>query len=379
MYNTDNQIQNFETMPGENKANISPEKAEELAQNAEAWENAMADFTEATESVEEAAELGDDARLEEAEEAQELAEDTLKEINEEQAADLQDAKAASPENDFTPRLNDPSNPVAHAFDEAWRDGQGGISLENAYDGIRTQNSAESIQVAAQQIQPEIATITRENSNTGDASVEAREDGVSEDAAEKQNLEEISEAATAIAIGAQAEAEQAVQDLNYNRITDSSNAESSLAKAEAELNQLASEARMSQNEQPGETQAQRTSEDILSQAIDMVNDASDEVSEAADRQEERLQEAEERKEEVERLREQRAEEEQETKDKLGEEQNNETIPPIGSEAQDQADDTYANGDIFNTNANDTTNNPEYIDDNTAEQENEDEPPRQSIFG
>jgi len=379
MYNTDNQIQNFETMPGENKANISPEKAEELAQNAEAWENAMADFTEATESVEEAAELGDDARLEEAEKAQELAEDTLKEINEEQAADLQDAKAASPENDFTPRLNDPSNPVAHAFDEAWRDGQGGISLENAYDGIRTQNSAESIQVAAQQIQPEIATITRENSNTGDASVEAREDGVSEDAAEKQNLEEISEAATAIAIGAQAEAEQAVQDLNYNRITDSSSAESSLAKAEAELNQLASEARMSQNEQPGEIQAQRTSEDILSQAIDMVNDASDEVSEAADRQEERLQEAEERKEEVERLREQRAEEEQEAKDQLGEEQNNETIPPIGSEAQDQVDNAYANGDIFNTNAGDTTNNPEYIDDNTAEQENEDEPPRQSIFG
>ena len=379
MYNTDNQIQNFETMPGENKANISPEKAEELAQNAEAWENAMADFNEATESVKEAAELGDDARLEEAEKAQELAEDTLEEINEEQAADLQDAKAASPENDFTPRLNDPSNPVAHAFDEAWRDGQGGVALEDAYDGIRAQNSAESLQVAAQQIEPEVAVITRENSNTGDATIEANEDSVTEEAAEQQNLEEIAEAATAVAIGAKAETEQAVRDLNHNRTEGAASAEASLAEAQAQLSQLQSEAHMSQNEQPGEIQAQRTSENIISEAIDMVDNAANDLEQATDRQEERLQEAEERKEEVRRLQEQRAEEEQEAKDQLDEEHNNETIPPIGSEAQDQADNAYANGDIFNTNADDTTNNPEYIDDNTAEQENQDEPPRQSIFG
>ncbi|GEM_PF-7068365 len=379
MYNTDNQIQNFETLPGESKANVSPEKAQELAENAAAWESAMANYNAASESAQEAIETGDDAMLAEAQQAQAQAQEAVEAANAEQIADIKDIQSVSPDNNMTPRLNNPSNPVAHAFDEAWRDGKGGVALEDAYDGIRAQNSAESLQVAADQIEPEVAVITRENSNTGNATIEANEDGVTEEAAEQQNLEEIAEAATAVAIGAKAETEQAVRDLNHNRTESATSAEASLAEAQAQLSQLQSEAHMSQNEQPGETQAQRTSENIISEAIDMVDNAASDLEQATDRQEERQEEAEEKKEEIRRFEEEQAEiaaAEQQQVETLQEADN--SLPANDQTSQEEAND-YAKGDIFNTHTDDTENNPEYIDDNNAEQEDEYETPRQSIFG
>lgn len=379
MYNTDNQIQSFETLPGESKANVSPEKAQELAENAAAWESAMADYNAASESAQEAIETGDDAMLAEAQQAQAQAQEAVEAANAEQAADIKDIQSTSPDNNMTPRLNNPSNPVAHAFDKAWRNGKGGVALEDAYDGIRAQNSAESLQVAAEQIEPEVAVITRENSNTGNATIEANEDGVTEEAAEQQNLEEIAEAATAVAIGAKAETEQAVQDLNHNRTESATSAEASLAEAQAQLSQLQSEAHMSQNEQPGETQAQRTSENIISEAIDMVDNAASDLEQATDRQEERQEEAEEKKEEIRRFEEEQAEiaaAEQQQVDNLQEAEN--SLPTNDQISPEEAND-YTKGDIFNTHTDDTENNPEYIDDNNAEQEDEYETPRQSIFG
>ncbi|MDO4730077.1 MAG: hypothetical protein Q4A96_02665 [Candidatus Saccharibacteria bacterium] len=379
MYNTDNQIQSFETLPGESKANVSPEKAQELAENAAAWENAMSDYNAASESVDQAIETGDDAMLAEAQQAQQQAQEAVEAANAEQAADIKDIQSVSPDNNMTPRLNSPSNPVAHAFDQAWRDGKGGVALEDAYDGIRAQNSAESLQVAAEQIEPEVAVITRENSNTGNATIEASEDGVTEEAAEQQNLEEIAEAATAVAIGAKAETEQAVQDLNHNRTEGATSAEASLAEAQAQLSQLQSEAHMSQNEQPGEIQAQRTSENIISEAIDMVDNAANDLEQATDRQEERQEEAEEKKEEIRRFEEEQAEiaaAEQQQVESLQEAEN--SLPANNQLSPEEASD-YAKGDIFNTHTDDTENNPEYIDDNNAEQEDEYETPRQSIFG
>ena len=378
MYNTDNQIQSFETLPGESKANVSPEKAQELAENAAAWESAMADYNTASESAQEAIETGDDDMLAEAQQTQQQAQEAVEAANAEQAADIKDIQSVSPDNNMTPRLNNPSNPVAHAFDEAWRNGKGGVALEDAYDGIRAQNSAESLQVAAEQIEPEVAVITRENSNTGNATIEANEDGVTEEAAEQQNLEEIAEAATAVAIGAKAETEQAVRDLNHNRTESATSAEASLAEAQAQLSQLQSEAHMSQNEQPGETQAQRTSENIISEAIDMVDNAASDLEQATDRQEER-QEAEEKKEEIRRFEEEQAEiaaAEQQQAETLQEAEN--SLPANDQISPEEAND-YAKGDIFNTHTDDTENNPEYIDDNNAEQEDEYETPRQSIFG
>lgn len=379
MYNTDNQIQSFETMPGESKANVSPEKAQELAENAAAWENAMADYNAASESVQEAIETGDDAMLAEAQQAQTRAQEAVEAANAEQIADIKDIQSVSPDNNMTPRLNNPSNPVTHAFDEAWRNGKGGVALEDAYNGIRAQNSAESLQVAADQIEPEVAVITRENSNTGNATVEANEDGVTEEAAEQQNLEEIAEAATAVAIGAKAETEQAVQDLNHNRTESATSAEASLAEAQAQLSQLQSEAHMSQNEQPGEIQAQRTSENIISEAIDMVDNAANDLEQATDRQEERQEEAEEKKEEIRRFEEEQAEiaaAKQQQVENLQEAEN--SLPANNQLSPEEAND-FAKGDIFNTHTDDTENNPEYIDDNNAEQEDEYETPRQSIFG
>lgn len=379
MYNTDNQVQSFETLPGESKANVSPEKAQELAENAAAWESAMADYNAASESAQEAIETGDDAMLAEAQQAQAQAQEAVEAANAEQIADIKDIQSTSPDNNMTPRLNNPSNPVAHAFDEAWRNGKGGVALEDAYDGIRAQNSAESLQVAAEQIEPEVAVITRENSNTGNVTIEANEDGVTEEAAEQQNLEEIAEAATAVAIGAKAETEQAVQDLNHNRTESATSAEASLAEAQAQLSQLQSEAHMSQNEQPGETQAQRTSENIISEAIDMVDNAASDLEQATDRQEERQEEAEEKKEEIRRFEEEQAEiaaAKQQQVETLQEAEN--SLPANDQISPEEAND-YSKGDIFNTHTDDTENNPEYIDDNNAEQEDEYETPRQSIFG
>lgn len=386
MYNTDNQVQNFEKMPGENKANISPEQQQELDKNASAWEDAMAEFNQASESTEEAIEAGDDSALEQAREARDDAEQTLQELTEQQGEtvdNILDQQADQQvDNNLTPRLNDPTNPVAHAFDEAWRDGQGnGVSLESAYDGIRQSNSAETIASAAQQIQPEIAHITRENKNTGNATIEANEDGVSEEAAESQNLEEITEAATAVAIGAKAEAEQAVSDLNYGNENAALGVEATLADAQAQLEQLSSESQMSQNEQPGEIQAQRASEDIISQAIDMVNEASSDVSNAAEQAEERKSELEDKQEEIRRLQEEREQNQQELQDAFGD--NISAMNQTNSELPNQAEiDDALKADVFNsaTIANGSAeSNPDFLDDKAPEQDPDDEIPRQSIFG
>ena len=187
------------------------------------------------------------------------------------------------------QLNNTDNIVAEQMQQVWNDGNGGTSLDAAYDDMRGSFSAEDINASAEAIEPEVAnTISENEAKNPDSEGElAFTNNLDQEAAPitdqqqaQTDLYSLTTSAGATAMGAQASAEMAEKSLQQNNdMTAANEAMRDLEEAQKALENIQSEVPTVANQLNQNPLAQDTANATIRDAQRMVAQAQDSLTAA----------------------------------------------------------------------------------------------------
>ena len=234
----------------------------------------------------------------------------------------------SQESEAPNQLNSTDNIVANQMQQVWNNGNGGQTLNSAYDELRGSFTAENIQTSAESIEPEIATTIRENESKGvsseanlalDNNLNPETPSISSHQQDQADLYNLTASAGAAALGAQASAEVAMNELQQNNDENAAEAaKRDLEDAQRTLEDIQSEIPIITSQLHDDPLAESTAESTVRDAQKMIDNAQESLQAAQDAAIERQEVIEENKEAVENLQEQgvQMEEINQTIDKTG---------------------------------------------------------------
>lgn len=205
------------------------------------------------------------------------------------------------------------NIVTNQLREVWNNGNGGQSLEDAYDDLRGSFTAENIKTSADMVETEVSDTIKENSGksmNSEADLAQDNNGspdapsVSDFSQANADLYNLAASAGATALGAQANAETAMAEFaqtNESQSADSvqldlEEAKQALESIQSDIPAIAGQAEQNSSEL-------KTAESILHDAQQMVYDAQASLEAAQEQAEQRQEFIDEHQEEVQDLQDQ----------------------------------------------------------------------------
>lgn len=210
-------------------------------------------------------------------------------------------------------LTSTDNIVTNQLREVWNNGNGGQSLEDAYDDLRGSFTAENIKTSADMVEAEVSDTIKENSGKSmDSEANLAQDNndspdtppVSDFSQANADLYNLAASAGATALGAQANAETAMTEFaqtNESQSADSvqldlEEAKQALESIQSDIPAIAGQAEQNSSEL-------KTAESILHDAQQMVYDAQASLEAAQEQAEQRQEFIDEHQEEVQDLQDQ----------------------------------------------------------------------------
>lgn len=205
------------------------------------------------------------------------------------------------------------NIVTNQLREVWNNGNGGQSLEDAYDDLRGSFTAENIKTSADMVETEVSDTIKENSGKSmDSEANLAQDNndspdappVSDFSQANADLYNLAASAGATALGAQANAETAMAEFaqtNESQSADSvqldlEEAKQALESIQSDIPAIAGQAEQNSSEL-------KTAESILHDAQQMIYDAQASLEAAQEQAEQRQEFIDEHQEEVQDLQDQ----------------------------------------------------------------------------
>lgn len=220
---------------------------------------------------------------------------------------------SQPSSDANNELTSTDNIVTNQLREVWNNGNGGQSLEDAYDDLRGSFTAENIKTSADMVETEVSDTIKENSGKAmDSEANLAQDNndspdappVSDFSQTNADLYNLAASAGATALGAQANAETAMTEFaqtNESQSADSvqldlEEAKQALESIQSDIPAIAGQAEQNSSEL-------KTAESILHDAQQMVYDAQASLEAAQEQAEQRQEFIDEHQEEVQDLQDQ----------------------------------------------------------------------------
>lgn len=220
---------------------------------------------------------------------------------------------SQPSPDDDNELANTDNIVTNQLREVWNNGNGGQSLEDAYDDLRGSFTAENIKTSADMVETEVSDTIKENSGksmNSEADLAQDNNGspdapsVSDFSQANADLYNLAASAGATALGAQANAETAMAEFaqtNESQSADSvqldlEEAKQALESIQSDIPAIAGQAEQNSSEL-------KTAESILHNAQQMVYDAQASLEAAQEQAEQRQEFIDEHQEEVQDLQDQ----------------------------------------------------------------------------
>ena len=215
--------------------------------------------------------------------------------------------------DSNNELTSTDNIVTNQLREVWNNGNGGQSLEDAYDDLRGSFTAENIKTSADMVETEVSDTIKENSGKSmDSETNLAQDNndspdappVSDFSQTNADLYNLAASAGATALGAQANAETAMTE--FAQTNESQSADSvqlDLEEAKQALDSIQSDIPAIAGQAEQNSSELKTAESILHDAQQMVYDAQASLEAAQEQAEQRQEFIDEHQEEVQDLQEQ----------------------------------------------------------------------------
>ena len=303
MYNTDSTVPEWEKTPEQTRANNQEISAAD-AERAQAWaetfpNNELNPWLNADMQ----AAIGEQV-------AETLSQPSPDDSNELDDPDNGNELTSSNTNN---ELVSTDNIVTNQLREVWNNGNGGQSLEDAYDDLRGSFTAENIKTSADVVETEVSDTIKENSGKSmDSEANLAQDNndspdappVSDFSQANAYLYNLAASAGATALGAQANAETAMAEFaqtNESQSADSvqldlEEAKQALESIQSDIPAIAGQAEQNSSEL-------KTAESILHDAQQMVYDAQASLEAAQEQAEQRQEFIDEHQEEVQDLQDQ----------------------------------------------------------------------------
>lgn len=326
MFNTDTTVPDWEKSPEKQTENQEIQQNAEYARRAQAWSEAFPNDGEAnnpwlsadmeatsnaqTAETEDAPLEDEDPTLEDTEEFVPQETPTFENpIEQPMGVDPNPSQEAEAPN----QLNSTDNIVANQMQQVWNNGNGGQTLDSAYDELRGSFTAENIQTSAEMMEPEVADTIRENEGK-DASSEANlaldnnlnseTQSISSQQQAQADLYNLTASAGATALGAQATAEAATNQLQQdNDEIAAEAAKRDLEEAQRAIDDIQSEMPMVTSQIHNDPLAESTAENTVRDAQRMVDQAQESLQAAQDAAMERQDIIDEKKDAIEDLQDQ----------------------------------------------------------------------------
>ena len=209
--------------------------------------------------------------------------------------------------DTTNQIRNTSNQVTAALEKSWNEGEGGPSLEDTYDSLRGKVGTEEVQQLVNKAEPTISHIQRDNANNAsvgeNTAIESElGDNTAPARAQIENdLHDLSVGAGTVAFGAQATAEQTINELEQsNDDTSLQDAQQELMAAQQQIETLTQETEAAAKAVENDQKLVHTAETMTSEAQDLVAQAQEDLQQAADEAEQRKDEIAEHQDQVDQL-------------------------------------------------------------------------------
>lgn len=303
MYNTDSTVPEWEKTPEQTRANNQEISAAD-AERAQAWaETFPNNEVNPWLNADMQAAIGEQV-------AETLSQPSPDDSNELDDPDNGNELTSSNTNN---ELVSTDNIVTNQLREVWNNGNGGQSLEDAYDDLRGSFTAENIKTSADVVETEVSDTIKENSGKSmDSEANLAQDNndspdappVSDFSQANADLYNLAASAGATALGAQANAETAMAEFaqtNESQSADSvqldlEEAKQALESIQSDIPAIAGQAEQNSSEL-------KTAESILHDAQQMVYDAQASLEAAQEQAEQRQEFIDEHQEEVQDLQDQ----------------------------------------------------------------------------
>ena len=303
MYNTDSTVPEWEKTPEQTRANNQEISAAD-AERAQAWaETFPNNEVNPWLNADMQAAIGEQV-------AETLSQPSPDDDNELDDPDNGNELTSSNTNN---ELVSTDNIVTNQLREVWNNGNGGQSLEDAYDDLRGSFTAENIKTSADMVETEVSDTIKENSGKSmDSEANLAQDNndspdappVSDFSQANADLYNLAASAGATALGAQANAETAMAEFaqtNESQSADSvqldlEEAKQALESIQSDIPAIAGQAEQNSSEL-------KTAESILHDAQQMVYDTQASLEAAQEQAEQRQEFIDEHQEEVQDLQDQ----------------------------------------------------------------------------
>lgn len=303
MYNTDSTVPEWEKTPEQTRANNQEISAAD-AERAQAWAETFPN-NEVNPWLNADMQAAIDEQV-----AETLSQPSPDDYNELDDPDNGNELTSSNTNN---ELVSTDNIVTNQLREVWNNGNGGQSLEDAYDDLRGSFTAENIKTSADMVETEVSDTIKENSGKSmDSEANLAQDNndspdappVSDFSQANADLYNLAASAGATALGAQANAETAMAEFaqtNESQSADSvqldlEEAKQALESIQSDIPAIAGQAEQNSSEL-------KTAESILHDAQQMVYDAQASLEAAQEQAEQRQEFIDEHQEEVQDLQDQ----------------------------------------------------------------------------
>lgn len=303
MYNTDSTVPEWEKTPEQTRANNQEISAAD-AERAQAWaETFPNNEVNPWLNADMQAAIGEQV-------AETLSQPSPDDSNELDDPDNGNELTSSDTNN---ELTSTDNIVTNQLREVWNNGNGGQSLEDAYDDLRGSFTAENIKTSADMVETEVSDTIKENSGKSmDSEANLAQDNngspdapsVSDFSQANADLYNLAASAGATALGAQANAETAMAE--FAQTNESQSADSvqlDLEEAKQALESIQSDVPAIAGQAEQNSSELKTAESILHDAQQMVYDAQASLEAAQEQAEQRQEFIDEHQEEVQDLQDQ----------------------------------------------------------------------------
>ena len=303
MYNTDSTVPEWEKTPEQTRANNQEISAAD-AERAQAWaETFPNNEVNPWLNADMQAAIGEQV-------AETLSQPSPDDDNELDDPDNGNELTSSNTNN---ELVSTDNIVTNQLREVWNNGNGGQSLEDAYDDLRGSFTAENIKTSADMVETEVSDTIKENSGKSmDSEANLAQDNndspdappVSDFSQANADLYNLAASAGATALGAQANAETAMAE--FAQTNESQSADSvqlDLEEAKQALESIQSDVPAIAGQAEQNSSELKTAESILHDAQQMVYDAQASLEAAQEQAEQRQEFIDEHQEEVQDLQDQ----------------------------------------------------------------------------
>ena len=247
------------------------------------------------------------------------------------------------------QLRNTTNQVTNAIETSWNAGDGGASLSDSYDSLRGKINASDVQQLANEAAPTISRIEHFNDNGAPATVNTEieaqtgDNSAASQAQIESDMHDLAVGAGTVAFGAQAAAENAIEELSHKNESDAlKDAEQQLVQAQQQIEHLTEETAAAARAVEGDTKLVDTATNITGEAQELVEQAQKNLQEAAEEAETRQQEIKEHQTEADALVNSGAMSEEELNQSLSEGQSIENL--VEQNAQEVASEINASPNI-----------------------------------